>query len=1442
MGKQPGASSFIPHLHFIHQFSIKGILLAAFAIAACLNPTVSLAQQGKLPQATEPPNIIRLRQEWFYQQRAYPHKHIPPGARIKALQQLRHMESAQRRQFKGQTSTTAVPSTGSTTQAATLSSTQWTLIGPQPSSTPFAFNPVSGRVTALAVDPTNANTVYLGGAEGGVWKTTDGGTTWTPLTDNQSSLAVGSIAIDPENHQTLYVGTGEEDFALNNYAGAGILKSTDGGSTWTQLAGPFTGPFASQSPYCGGAYIGSLAVDPGNSQVLLAGALFQCNAGSGIYRSTNGGTSWTLVFGSATLPRLVTGLVFDPTNGNNVYAALASNPNTGPGGIWKSTNAGLTWTLDDGSGTTAFPGGAAGRISLAIAPSSPTTLYAGAASLTSNSVSLLGVYKSTNGGAAWTQLTSAPQYCSPDPSSGQCFFDNVVAVSPTDPNTVLLGGSAGTSGYSGTLYLSLDGGSSWTDITQDSVSKALHPDMHAIAFSNDGSKMYVGNDGGVWSTSLSASGAGTWADLNQSLALTQFYPGMSLDPIDPNIAFAGSQDNGVQEYSGSRTWSYVGCGDGGQTAFNYSDLNTLYIGCQYVPPNTNPDGSTADFLYRLTANPSTGVAADNGIDGTDRGAFIPPLTLDPSSPNTLYFGTYRIYQTTDGGANWKPLSSDLTTNGQNILSTISAITVAPSDSNTVYVGTNDGFLWRTNDANIGGSFGLVNNGTPRRSVTAIAVSPTNAQTAYSTFSGYSGFNSDTLGHVFETFNGGTTWTDISSNLPNVPVNDIVVDPDFSNTLYAATDIGVFSTTNGGTSWAPLGTGLPTVVIMSLKLHRATRILRAASYGRSAWDIQLPAPAGAAAVFSTPTIDFAPELVGTTSSARSVTLTNNGSSTLSISSIAASSGFAETNTCGASVAAGANCTISVTFTPAALGEQTGTVTLNDNAASGSPQTISLNGKGYSGAVTLSPASLAFSNQLVGTTSAAQTVTLTNSGTTPLTLTALTSPSEFKATSDCPISTTGTLAAGASCHIQISFAPTTSGTMAEQVTLTDSAGDSPQAVTVTGTGIQAVVTLSAAILNFGDQPVGSSTQQTVKLTNTGTSDLAISQVSVATPYSETDNCPRSPSTIPPQGSCTLTVTFSPTTWGLEDGMALSLQDNALYGSQTVVLFGSGYSGAITLSPASVNFGSVRVGQTSAQSVTLTSSGSTPLYLSSFSSPNGSGGPVSENDNCPFVPSSLPAGSSCTLTFSYAPTVAGGMARFLNIDDSAAGYHQTIALTGSASAPDFSIVNSSGTASVAQGGSTNYTLSLTPLGGFNQPISLACTGAPTRASCTVTPSSVTLDGTHAQNVQVAVTTTAPTLVPPGPRGGPPAPGGLSLHPWWVALLMLLVALAVELKRRRRLPLLAGAVLLAALALSCGGGGGGGGGTASTQGTPPGNYTMTITATSGSLTHQTTAPLIVQ
>ncbi len=748
-------------------------------------------------QEREVRDVQRQREEWFYRQRAYPQLYVPAGAYHRALKQLEQKvaaEAAARARF--------APS-------APASNPSWTFIGPQPIQTPYTDPVVSGRVTALAMDPSNVNTVYLGGAQGGVWKTTNGGTTWTPLTDTQASTAIGSIALDPSNSSTIYVGTGEENFSGDSYYGAGILKSTNGGMTWTQFCGPFCGPVGQDGYYGGGARIGALAVDPANGQILLAAVALLNN--DGVYRSVDGGNSWALVLSG----NPGNSVIFDPT-GNVAYASLGSGFSGGTEGVFKSTNGGQTWTPANGTGANMLNLTNAGRIVLAMAPSSSTTLYAGIADV--NTGDLLGFFKTTDGGTSWMQLPATPDYCTP-----QCYYDNVIAVQPTNPNVVFAGGA-----YTTTLVRSLDGGASWTTLQSAQNFGFLHADMHALAFFPDGNTLYLGNDGGAYVTTQITASDPFFTALNSTLGLIQFYPGLSIHPTNPAIAIGGNQDNGTVVYSGSLAWNDVVCGDGGYTAIDFNTPATMYATCEQFN------------IFKSTSNGTFGSwnAALNGIDTSDRVDFIPPLVMDPSNSQTLYFGTDRVYQTTNGASNWTAISPDLT-GGDGFFGVISTIAVAPSNSNTVYAGTMDNQVQVSTNADSGTSaiWTNISAGLPPRVVTVVAVDPVTSTTAYAAFSGFTSFG-DGLGHVFKTTTGGSVWTDISGNLPNTPVNFLVIIADAPSTLFAATDVGVFYSTNGGASWTSLVNGLPRIAVMGLTFQTSSRTLRASTHGRGAWDINI----------------------------------------------------------------------------------------------------------------------------------------------------------------------------------------------------------------------------------------------------------------------------------------------------------------------------------------------------------------------------------------------------------------------------------------------------------------------------------------------------------------------------------------------------------------------------------------------------------------------------
>jgi len=768
-------------------------ILVQFVLAALCFTSLSFPQTQPVKPATRG-DLIRQRMEWFDRQRAYPLKHIPAGARLRALKQMDQMLADEAR--SATPSTDVSPEAGFDVSTAAISSTRWTLIGPEPTDTPYGDPIVAGRITALAVDPMNSNVVYAGAAEGGVWKTTDGGVHWTPLTDTQPSLAVGSIAIDPSNHSTIYVGTGEENYSSDNYYGEGILKSTNGGTSWKQLKGPFAGPLDSLA---GGAQIGAIAVEPGNSAVILAGVRIYLGT-TGIYRSEDGGATWTSVL-SAEDGRAI---VFDPSNGNIAFAALQST------GVYKSFDAGKTWARSNGTGSNVIPPNV-GRIALAIAPSSPGTLYAGVQDGSSNN--LLGFFKTIDGGANWVKLANTPDYCTP-----QCWYDQAIAVEPNNANVVFVGGDA-------TVYRSNDGGSHWTNVTQGANGFSLHADLHALAFSSDSGILYAGNDGGVWSASPPTATPVPWTELNDALAITQFYFSPSINPKDVTNGFGGTQDNGTQRYGGVLPWNDVVCGDGGWTAIDPVTPSNVYSSCWQG--NGLVWRSTGGGIFGSWSQASSGINLGDQMD------FLPPLLIDPLHPANLYLGTYRVYQTTNNAGNWTAISG-------NLGNTVTTIAVSPTNSNTVYAGTSDALVQVTTNAlaGVGAVWNNRSTGLPQRFLTHVVVDPHTSTTAYVAFSGFSGFV-DSLGHVFRTTGGGATWKDISGNLPNIPVNGIAIDPVLANTYYVATDIGVFRTRNGGSLWSVLGAGLPRVAVLGVTLHNPTRTLRAATHGRSMWDIHVP---------------------------------------------------------------------------------------------------------------------------------------------------------------------------------------------------------------------------------------------------------------------------------------------------------------------------------------------------------------------------------------------------------------------------------------------------------------------------------------------------------------------------------------------------------------------------------------------------------------------------
>jgi subtilisin family serine protease len=482
--------------------------------------------------------------------------------------------------------------------------------------------------------------------------------------------------------------------------------------------------------------------------------------------------------------------------------------------------------------------------------------------------------------------------------------------------------------------------------------------------------------------------------------------------------------------------------------------------------------------------------------------------------------------------------------------------------------------------------------------------------------------------------------------------------------------------------------------------------------------------GPQAVFTPTTLSFGSQRVGTSSAAQNVVLSNSGTAPLTITSIPTAGQFSQTNNCGTTVAVGGSCNIAVTFNPVMRGNLTGSLALSSNTAGSSPVT-NLSGTGIGPVATTSVSSLSFGSQNVGTTSSAQAVTLTNTGDATLNISSIQIAGDFAQSGNC----SSTLAAGANCTLNVTFTPTVTGTRTGFVNFyDDSVNGSPQQVTLSGTGAAPAAALSPSSLTFAAQRVHtSSAPQIVTLSNPGNATLSISNITITGDFSQSNNCG---ATLIAGGSCSINVTFTPTTLGSRAGI-LTVNSNAPGGAVVISLAGTGIASIAGVSPSSLSFAATIVTITSsAQAVTVSNTGNAPLNLSSIVT----SGDFSQTNNCG---TSVAAGGQCTVNVTFTPTASGTRSGTLTIsDDSLSGSPQTVALSGTGL--DFSISATPSSITVSAGNTANYTTTAKAVGGtFNSAIGFSCSGLPTAATCAFSPTSVT-PGAGSANSKMTITTT--------------------------------------------------------------------------------------------------------
>lgn len=712
--------------------------------------------------------------EWFHSQRAYPYDDFPLESYHKALLAKERME---------------VPGDA-------IASAMWEPVGP---------SNIGGRITALVVDPTDTNTIILGAAAGGIFKSTNAGLTWIPKTNHWRSLSIGAMAIDPNNPNIIYCGTGEANISTDSYAGFGMLKSTDKGETWF-LAG-----------LDNSRHIGEIKIHPLNTNIIYAavsGALYSKGPDRGVYKSTDAGFTWAKVLFVSDSTSAID-VDIDPTDVNIVYAAMWERLR-GPSfrkaagassALYRSTDGGATWTKN-------IPGllindAKVGRISIAVAPSNPNYVYAlykGASTNNGSSNGFLAFYRSTDRGATFQQM---PNSILPGEFSSFGWYFGQLDVAPDNHLKVYLG-------EIDVLY-SADGANSWVNITNAYNSwtwDEQHPDHHTLWINPlNTNNIIVGNDGGVFKT---WQGRDRWYKL-KDLPISQFYA-MEVDYQNPARVLGGTQDNGtiMTANGGIDNWYEIYGGDGFHCKVDPTNSNIIYACSQNGGLGRSDDGG----------NSFTGITS--GID-LSRSNWSSPYVLDPVTPSTVYFGSYKLFKSTNKGNQWTAISGDLTKGPNGVLGTLTAVSVAAYNNTRVLVtGANDGKLSVSTD---GGTTWNDRTGTlPNRTITDVLVDQESPNIIYVTLSGYNRDLSNP--HVFRSTNFGESWTDISGNLPDMPVNSIVIDQQRDSVLFIGTDVCVFYTENLGANWYVAGTGLPNSPVFDIVYHAPTQILYAGTHGRS----------------------------------------------------------------------------------------------------------------------------------------------------------------------------------------------------------------------------------------------------------------------------------------------------------------------------------------------------------------------------------------------------------------------------------------------------------------------------------------------------------------------------------------------------------------------------------------------------------------------------------
>jgi hypothetical protein len=1225
----------------------------------------------------------------------------------------------------------------------------WQPVGPLQIVTPRYGN-ITGRVTSVAIDPSDAsgNHVFIGTTGGGVWKSANAAAsdfttvTFTPLLDtpaafsgvNLTSISIGVVSVQPDGTGVVLAGTGDPNDALDSYYGAGILRSTDGGTTWsliTQSNDAFNGDGFYNYSFTGEAFAGFAWSSVTPSLVVAAvthsldGTINNVDPSpqvseTGLYYSTDAGETWymaTIEDSSGQVIQSPTSIVNGPTGGNPV-TAVVWNPVRQKffaavqlHGYYQSSD-GMTWTrMTNQPGanlTTAncpsnpdFPGSQSCPIYRGVLAVQATTGDLFALSVDVNNLDQ-GLWQDVcnangNGCANPTvqfanQIPDAPlDATTGDGTIPQGTYNLALAALPDNGDTLLFAGTQDI------FRCSLAAGCTWRNTTNTASCAAARvaPAQHAMDFlappaGQTQPLIYFGNDGGLWRSTdgvnqpggaCASTDAAHFQNLNGGLGSLGEATGLASSASDANTILAsfGTVGSAATSTAGNVAYSQLLPQQGGLTAIDPSNSSNWYAtlgpGVSIGQCTTGADCTATDF----GSQPVIGATQTEN----DESLAIAPYMLDPQDATNVLVGTCRVWRGPASGGNaWtadNAISPMLdghpqpSCNGNALIRSLAAGGSNIQTSNTqnsgaqmIYAGMAGlldgggniaGHVLATQTANTANSTAqwtdlasspVVNEQSynyvfnPQNfDVSSLYVDPHDAtgMTVYATIQGFS------VPHLYQSTNGGADWTNITQNLPDLPLNAVVVDPNNASIVYVASDGGVFVTEDvslcaqtGGQCWNVVGTGLPRAPAVALSTTSVgnTAYLRVGTYGRGIWQIPLLSGVAEATMTLAPAaLKFGNQPEETASASQTVTVTNTGTVALTVTSVSTSGDFSATNNCPGSIAPSGSCKVQVTFEPTATGTRTGVLTVAGNV-SGGQQTVSLTGTGVAPPqVVLEPVTLSFGGQVVNTTSAAQQLTISNTGGAPVSLKSETVTGSFAIqTNTCSSS----LPAQTGCTLAIVFKPMLAGPSNGTLTVVTAQGT--QTVPLSGTGENpATDTLAPLSLTFSPTvELTASQPQTITLTNSGNAPLTAIQVQTYGDFTTVNGCSY---TLNAQSSCTLNVTYTPHAAGPETG-AITVTD--ILRTQTVTLHGTGLAPATdTLSATSLTFPATVIGESApSQTITMTNSGDLALSKVAMQT---LGAGFAETNTCGTV---LAAHSVCRITVTYKAQTAGNANGQLDVVD--------------------------------------------------------------------------------------------------------------------------------------------------------------------------------------------------